>query len=109
MFQSYRLVGDYEKPWLSNKAMKSTRWNDLIVGIFILSGIIGAGVIGFFTVWPYRQADVSLVSKASLKIILQQAAAPMDCTWIESTRIREQNPPWPSSSLWQKCDWHKTW
>jgi hypothetical protein len=59
MFQSYRLVGDYEKPWLSNKAMKSTKWNDLIVGIFILSGIVGAGVIGFFTVWPYRQGDVS--------------------------------------------------
>ena len=66
MFQSYRLVGDYEKPWLSNKAMKSTRWNDLIVGIFILSGIIGAGVIGFFTVWPYRQADVSFILAALL-------------------------------------------
>jgi len=60
MFQSYRLVGDYEKPWLSNKAMKSTRWNDLIVGIFILLGIIGGSIVGFFTVWPYRQPEVSL-------------------------------------------------
>lgn len=58
-FKSYRLVGEYEKPWLANKAMRSTRWNDLIVATFILLGLIGAGVIGFFTVWPYRQGDVS--------------------------------------------------
>jgi hypothetical protein len=59
IFQSYRLVGEYEKPWLSNKAMKSTKWNDLIVGIFILLGIVGGAVVGFFTVWEYRQQDVS--------------------------------------------------
>lgn len=70
MFQSYRLVGEYEKPWLSNKAMKSTRWNDLIVGIFILLGLIGAGVIGFFTVWPYRQGDVSFHRCRAVRNIL---------------------------------------
>jgi hypothetical protein len=59
IFQSYRLVGEYEKPWLSNKAMKSTKWNDLIVGIFILLGIVGGAVVGFFTVWEYRQPEVS--------------------------------------------------
>lgn len=61
VFKSYRLVGEYEKPWLSNKAMKATRWNDLIVGILILLGLIGAAVIGFFTVYPYVQPDVSSI------------------------------------------------
>ncbi|KAJ3546946.1 hypothetical protein NM208_g1757 [Fusarium decemcellulare] len=60
-FKSYRLVGEYEKPWINNKAMKSTRWNDLIVGILILLGLAGAGVIGFFTAWPYRQGDLCLI------------------------------------------------
>ena len=58
VFKSNRLQGEYEKPWLQNKAMKATRWNDLIVGLFILGGLAGAGVIGFFTVYPYVQGDV---------------------------------------------------
>lgn len=60
MFKSNRLQGEYEKPWLQNKAMKATRWNDFIVGGFILGGIIGAGVIGYFTVRDYVQGDVRI-------------------------------------------------
>lgn len=60
-FKTYRLRGEYEKPWLADPAMKKTRWNNLIVGIFILLGFAGAGVICFVTVWPYRPADVSAV------------------------------------------------
>ncbi|GAB7332675.1 hypothetical protein MBLNU13_g04428t1 [Cladosporium sp. NU13] len=61
VFKSNRLQGEYEKPWLQNKAMKATRWNDLIVGLFILGGLAGAGVIGFFTVYPYVQGDLCLI------------------------------------------------
>lgn len=60
IFKSNRLKGEYEKPWLQNKAMKATRWNDLIVGSFILAGLCGAGVIGFFTVRPFIQGDVRI-------------------------------------------------
>lgn len=60
VFKSNRLQGEYEKPWLQNKAMKATRWNDLIIGLFILGGLAGAGVIGFFTVYPYVQGDVCI-------------------------------------------------
>lgn len=72
-FKSYRLRGEYEKPWLVDPAMKKTRWNNLIVGIFILLGFAGAGVICFFTVWPYRPADVS-----SLPWILMECGL---CEW----------------------------
>lgn len=60
-FKSYRLRGEYEKPWINDPAMKKTRWNNLIVGLFILLGFAGAGAICFVTVWPYRPADVSFL------------------------------------------------
>ena len=66
-------------------------------------------------VWWYEQAqrafdwfigwnDLGLGALLSLR----QVAVAMDCTWIESTRIKERNPPWPSCSPWRKCDWRKT-
>ena len=65
-FKSYRLRGDYEKPWLQDPAMKRTRWNNLIVGLFMLAGLAGAGVICFFMVWPYRAGSVCYSSFAFL-------------------------------------------
>jgi hypothetical protein len=58
VFQSNRLVGEYDKFWIGDKRMKATRWNDMIVGMFILAGLCGAGVIGYFTVSPYVQKEV---------------------------------------------------
>ncbi|PHH64984.1 hypothetical protein CDD81_3621 [Ophiocordyceps australis] len=60
-FKSYRLRGPYEKPWLSDPAMKKTRWNNIIVSALILLGVIGAGVICFFTVAPYQNLPYCLV------------------------------------------------
>lgn len=60
-FRSYRLAGEYQKPWLTDPGMKKTRWNNLIVGVFILLGFAGAGVICFFTVWPYREEPHCLI------------------------------------------------
>ncbi|KAG5920344.1 hypothetical protein E4U53_003930, partial [Claviceps sorghi] len=54
-FRSYRLRGSYEKPWLSDPAMKKTKLNDWIVRAFILLGFILAGLSCFLTVWPYKQ------------------------------------------------------
>lgn len=58
-FKSYRLKGEYEKPWLTDPAMKKTKWNNVIVGTFMLLGVAAAGVICWFTVAPYRQGEVS--------------------------------------------------
>lgn len=60
-FKSYRLRGAYEKPWLKDPDVKKTRWNNVIVGTWILLGFIGAGVIAFFSAWPYRPLDFCLV------------------------------------------------
>lgn len=57
-FRSYRLRGSYEKPWLDGAAVKKTKWNNLIVAGLILLGFIGAGVISFFMVMPYRDLPV---------------------------------------------------
>ncbi|KAF4509577.1 hypothetical protein G6O67_003739 [Ophiocordyceps sinensis] len=60
-FRSYRLRGSYEKPWLDGAAVKKTKWNNLIVAGLILLGFIGAGVISFFMVMPYRDLPYCLV------------------------------------------------
>lgn len=57
-FRSYRLRGAYEKPWLADPAVRKTRWNNAIVCAWMLLGLVGAAVICFFSVWPYRNLDV---------------------------------------------------
>lgn len=57
-FKSYRLREDYPKPWLEDKDMKKTRWNNIIIGTLILLGFAGAGVVAFFMSKPYVQKDV---------------------------------------------------
>lgn len=61
-FKSYRLRGEYEKPWLADPDMNKIKWNNWIVRSFILLGFILAGVACFFLVWPYRDGSVSFSS-----------------------------------------------
>ena len=61
-FKSYRLRGDYEKPWLADPAMNKTWWNNLIVSVFMGLGLFGAAIICFFMVLPYQNLPVSLLS-----------------------------------------------
>lgn len=58
-FKSYRLREDYPKPWLEDKDMKKTRWNNIIIGTLILLGFAGAAVVAFFMSKPYVQKDAS--------------------------------------------------
>ncbi|KEY69752.1 hypothetical protein S7711_03733 [Stachybotrys chartarum IBT 7711] len=60
-FKSYRLKGVYEKPWLTDPAVKKIRLNNIIVGTLIGLGVVLAGVAAFFMVWPYRQMPYCLV------------------------------------------------
>jgi hypothetical protein len=59
-FQSTRLRGEYEKPWLKDPALKKTRWNNIIVGTLMALGLVGAGLICYFTSAPFKQKDASL-------------------------------------------------
>lgn len=58
-FKSYRLRGEYEKPWLSDPAMYKTKWNNWIVRAFIVLGFMLAGVACYFMVAPYKDGAVS--------------------------------------------------
>ncbi|KAG8412867.1 hypothetical protein J3458_013300 [Metarhizium acridum] len=60
-FKSYRLHGEFEKPWLADPAMNKTKWNNWIVRGFILLGLVLAGVACVFLVWPYKDGPYCLV------------------------------------------------
>lgn len=68
-FKSTRLRGDYDKPWLKDPALKKTRWNNLIVGTFMSLGIVGAGLICYFTSAPFKQKDYCLVYEDDFKTL----------------------------------------
>lgn len=60
-FKSYRLNGEYEKPWLADPALKKTRLNNIIVGCCIFLGWAGAALAIFFLAWPYRPEPYCMV------------------------------------------------
>ncbi|OAA40280.1 Concanavalin A-like lectin/glucanase, subgroup [Metarhizium rileyi] len=60
-FKSYRLRGEFEKPWLSDPAMSKTKWNNWIVRGFILLGFILAGLACVLMIWPYRDVPHCLI------------------------------------------------
>ncbi|KAK2594927.1 hypothetical protein QQS21_007375 [Conoideocrella luteorostrata] len=60
-FKSYRLRGEYEKPWLSDPDMNKVKWNNWIVRSFALLGVVLAGVACFLMVWPYKEGDYCLI------------------------------------------------
>jgi beta-glucanase (GH16 family) len=60
-FKSYRLKGEYEKPWLTDPALKKTRWNNIIVSTFVLLGFAAAAAICYITIIPYQQGEYCLI------------------------------------------------
>lgn len=78
-FKSYRLRGEFEKPWLADPAMNKTKWNNWIVRGFILLGLILAGVACVFLVWPYKDGPVSHVSSVHLTKALGNKRLPQYC------------------------------
>lgn len=47
VFKSYRLKGEYVQPWRADKRMKRTRYNNIIVWVFVLIGIALSGYIRY--------------------------------------------------------------
>ncbi|KAK3327786.1 concanavalin A-like lectin/glucanase domain-containing protein [Cercophora scortea] len=60
-FKSYRLRGPYEKPWLTDPAMRKTRWNNWIVVAFVLIGFTASALICYFGVRQYQPGPMCLV------------------------------------------------
>lgn len=68
-FKSYRLRGEYEKPWLADPAMKKTRWNNWIVIAWCLVGLAGAGLICFMGIRQYQTGPFCLVFEDDFKTL----------------------------------------
>ncbi|KAK0636224.1 concanavalin A-like lectin/glucanase domain-containing protein [Bombardia bombarda] len=60
-FKSYRLRGEYEKPWLTDPALKRTRMNNYIVMAWVILGFIGAGLICYFSYAQYQTGPMCMV------------------------------------------------
>ncbi|PHH91249.1 hypothetical protein CDD83_1208 [Cordyceps sp. RAO-2017] len=60
-FISYRLRGQYEKPWLVEKGFKKTRLNNIIVGSLTLLGVLASAAISFLIIRPYQNLEYCLV------------------------------------------------
>lgn len=51
-FVSYRLRGEYEKPWLEDPKFKRTKYNNYVIYVFVFLGVCAAGVVAFFQIRP---------------------------------------------------------
>ena len=49
-FKSYRLQGDYERPWLSDPKLNKTKWNAWVMTGFVVLGFVAAGAYCFLEV-----------------------------------------------------------
>ncbi|KAF2099299.1 glycosyl hydrolase [Rhizodiscina lignyota] len=60
-FRSYRLKGDYERPWTQDPRMKKTRMNNWIVRIFIIIGVALSAFICYTATWKVGNHKYCLI------------------------------------------------
>ncbi|KAL1849605.1 hypothetical protein Daus18300_013212 [Diaporthe australafricana] len=60
-FVSYRLRGEYEKPWLEDPKFKRTKYNNYVVYVFMFLGVCAAAVVAFFQIRPAISGPICLV------------------------------------------------
>lgn len=58
-FISYRLRGEFEKPWLEDPKFNRTKYNNWIVCAWIFIGVCAASVVAYFKVQPAISGPVS--------------------------------------------------
>lgn len=58
-FVSYRLRGEYEKPWLEDPKFKKTKYNNYVVYVFVFLGVCAAGVVSYFQIKSAISGPVS--------------------------------------------------
>ncbi|KFZ13159.1 hypothetical protein V501_03864 [Pseudogymnoascus sp. VKM F-4519 (FW-2642)] len=68
-FRSYRLTGEYEQPWIKDKRMKKTRYNNLIVYAFMVIGFGVAGYICFAATQSVPKHDYCLILDEDFKTL----------------------------------------
>ncbi|KAI7785121.1 hypothetical protein LA080_008157 [Diaporthe eres] len=60
-FVSYRLRGEYEKPWLEDPKFKRTKYNNYVIYVFVFLGVCAAGVVAYFQIRPAISGPICLV------------------------------------------------
>ncbi|ROV99140.1 hypothetical protein VMCG_06687 [Cytospora schulzeri] len=60
-FVSYRLRGEYEKPWLEDPKFNRTKYNNWVVYFWIFIGVCAAAVVAYFKVTPAIPGPICLV------------------------------------------------
>lgn len=58
-FISYRLRGEYEKPWLQDPKFKRTKFNNYIVYGFMALGVAAAGAVAYLEIRGSLPTEVS--------------------------------------------------
>lgn len=59
-FISYKLRGQYEKPWLQDPKFKRTKVNNYIIYGFIALGVAAAGAVAYLQIRGSLPTEVSL-------------------------------------------------
>jgi hypothetical protein len=61
-FISYRLKGEYPKPWTSHPRLKRTKLNNYIVMFFVVLGVLLSGLICFMAARTVDRRPVSFLT-----------------------------------------------
>ncbi|KAK7740512.1 hypothetical protein SLS53_005355 [Cytospora paraplurivora] len=60
-FVSYRLRGEYEKPWLEDPKFNKTKYNNYIVYAWVFIGVCAAGVVAYFQIRSALPSPICLI------------------------------------------------
>lgn len=64
-FVSYRLRGEYEKPWLQDPRFKRTKVNNYIIYGFMILGVAIAGAVAYFEIRGSLPTEVGIMFSPS--------------------------------------------
>jgi hypothetical protein len=65
-FRTYRLKGEYEKPWLNDKRLKKTRCGNYIIWGFIVVALMVSGYINYNSTTQVSRYDVGGSSETAI-------------------------------------------
>ncbi|CAN8097111.1 unnamed protein product [Discula destructiva] len=98
-FITYRLRGEYEKPWLQDPKFKRTKTNNYIIYGFIALGIVAAGAVAFLQIRGSLPTEMCLVyddefksgtldeSKWNYEVALEFGTGSFDWTTADPTNV----------------------
>lgn len=71
--ESYRLRGEYDRPWAAEGRKRNARYGNYIVWAFVVLGLLISALINFFTWRRVPQHQVSCLPRCSSGILIAVA------------------------------------